>query len=226
MHLSATVAKVCSVREPSEIEVSDSVVNVCEHGDHPAPAGKRYCSLDCERCDAFEISEFVCDRCRPPAMIFVPLSKGLFALVGATDAPRVREYKWQVKLRPRGTAYAVATIRGVDGRRRMVQLHRFVWDLHGGCETPIVDHENGVGIDCQWRNLRAATHLQNAWNASAHRGSKSGVRGVSYDARSRKWIARVTRAGKRVRVAACEKREDAVEARDRAVREMHGEFAR
>jgi hypothetical protein len=27
-------------------------VNVCEHGDHPAPAGKRFCSPACQRCES------------------------------------------------------------------------------------------------------------------------------------------------------------------------------
>lgn len=26
-------------------------VRACEHGDHPAPAGKRFCSKACERCE-------------------------------------------------------------------------------------------------------------------------------------------------------------------------------
>lgn len=207
-----------------ELAEVEDIVNVCEHGDHPAPAGMRYCSRDCEKCDT--TLGHACDRCEPPAMIFVPLSRGLHALVGATDAREVRGRKWQVKLRPRGPAYAVTTVRGADGKRYMVQLHRFVWQLHGGHATPIVDHENGVGLDCRWSNLRCANHLQNAWNASAHKDSKSGVRGVSYDERKKKWIARVTRAGRRVQVASCVKREDAVAARDRAAWEMHGEFAR
>lgn len=201
-------------------------MNVCEHGDHPAPAGMRFCSLDCERCEGCEAMDFMCDRCAPPGPVFVPLSRGLHALIGATDAAKVSEHRWQVKLRPRGPAYAVTTVRGADGRRHFVQLHRFVWQLHGGHATPIVDHENGVGLDCQWRNLRCANHLQNAWNASAHKDSKSGVRGVSYDERAKKWRARVTRAGKRVQVALCATKSEAVAARDRAVREMHGEFSR
>lgn len=28
--------------------------NVCEHGDHPAPDGKRFCSPECERCEHAE----------------------------------------------------------------------------------------------------------------------------------------------------------------------------
>ena len=203
------------------------VVNVCEHGDHPAPAGLRYCSTDCERCDNC-LGE-ACGRCDPPTrIVFIPLSKGLHALVDPLDAIEVRKHKWQVKLRPRGPAYAVTTVKGADGKRRMLQLHRFVWNLHGGHTTPVVDHENGVGLDCRWSasNLRAATHEQNAWNASAHKDSKSGTRGVSYDKRSKKWRARVMRKGKEVQVAACASKSDAVAARAAAVREMHREFAR
>jgi hypothetical protein len=28
--------------------------NVCEHGDHPAPPGRRYCSDACQECDYTE----------------------------------------------------------------------------------------------------------------------------------------------------------------------------
>lgn len=171
------------------------------------------------------LSRVSCDRCDPPDFHFLPLSKGLFALVNNTDLREVLKHKWQVKLRPRGPAYAVTTVRGEDGRRHMVQLHRLVWQLHGGHDTPVVDHEDGVGLDCRWHKLRAAGHDHNAWNASAHRDSKSGVRGVDYDRRAKKWRARVTRGGKRVTVY-CEDEACAIAARDRMVREMHGEFAR
>lgn len=35
--------------------------NVCEHGDHPAPAGKRFCSEACERCEHESKGENGCD---------------------------------------------------------------------------------------------------------------------------------------------------------------------
>lgn len=44
--------------------------NVCEHGDHPAPVGKRFCGYACETCEhnAFGISSEgctgLCDRLR------------------------------------------------------------------------------------------------------------------------------------------------------------------
>lgn len=157
---------------------------------------------------------------------FIPLTMGLFAIIDSRDRKLVNRHKWQAKIRPRGTAYAVTTMRDASGRRFFVSLHRYLWDMHGGAPTPIVDHWNGWGLDCRMSNLRAATHAQNAWNASVHRDSASGVKGVTWDKRRRKWVGRLTKNGKRMQVS-CSRRL-AVAARDycRAVREMHGEFAR
>lgn len=32
-------------------------MNCCEHGDHPAPPGKRFCSLSCAKCERTECDE-------------------------------------------------------------------------------------------------------------------------------------------------------------------------
>lgn len=155
---------------------------------------------------------------------FVALSKGLFALIDRADVRAVCRFKWQVKLRPRGTAYAVTTMR-VGERRRMVSLHRFIWELHS-MSVPLVDHENGWGLDCRTDNLREANHEQNAWNASTQRGTASGVKGVTWDKRSRRWKARISHGGKRIDLARCKRKRDAIAAVRRAARELHGEFAR
>jgi hypothetical protein len=34
-----------------------SSVNVCEHGDHPAPAGHRFCSTLCAACDKADVPD-------------------------------------------------------------------------------------------------------------------------------------------------------------------------
>lgn len=159
-------------------------------------------------------------------MAFVALTKGLFALIDSRDRRAVGRHKWQVKLRPRGTAYAVTTFRDADGRRRFVSLHRLLWELHGGESTPIVDHKNGWGLDCRWSNLRAATALQNAWNTSVHRDSSAGVKGVSWSKSKRRWVARLTRNGKRVTIACCRSKAIAAAAYSVAVHQAHGEFAR
>lgn len=155
---------------------------------------------------------------------FVALSKGLFALIDRVDARAVGRHVWQVKLRPRGTAYAVTTMR-VGERRRMVSLHRFVWELHS-MSVPLVDHENGWGLDCRTTNLREANHRQNAWNAATQRGTASGVKGVTWDKRRRHWKVRISQGGRRYELKPCKRKRDAVAAIRRAALELHGEFAR
>lgn len=41
-------------------ESPEPAVNVCEHGDHPAPEGKRFCSYGCQTC---EVNSFGRDGC-------------------------------------------------------------------------------------------------------------------------------------------------------------------
>ena len=44
---------------------AEEVENVCEHGDHPAPAGHRFCSYDCQICDGNSNNgcDGFCERC-------------------------------------------------------------------------------------------------------------------------------------------------------------------
>lgn len=43
--------------------VGDEEKNCCEHGDHPAPDGKRFCSPECARCEVeSECEETGCDN--------------------------------------------------------------------------------------------------------------------------------------------------------------------
>jgi hypothetical protein len=47
---------------PVEAPPQGDAENVCEHGDHPAPTGKRFCSDACKRCEHESNSEIGCDR--------------------------------------------------------------------------------------------------------------------------------------------------------------------
>lgn len=159
-------------------------------------------------------------------MAFVALSKGLFALIDARDRRAVARFKWQVKIRPRGTAYAVTTQRLDAWNKRFISLHRFIWELHDGIATPIVDHENGWGLDCRLSNLRAARRDQNAWNTAVHKDSASGIKGVTFDKTKRRWRARLTHNGRRIEIGCFRSKRTAKAAyRVEAVR-LYGVFAR
>lgn len=156
---------------------------------------------------------------------FLRLSRGLFALVDQQDLAALQAHAWFIALKPRGTAYAAATM-VVDGRRKNVKLHLFVWRLMGGCATPIVDHQNGWGLDCRRGNLRPARHDQNAWNTARSRNNTSGHKGVNFDKRHSKWRARIVVDGRRTTLGYFASAEDAAGAYASAAQAARGSFAR
>lgn len=48
-------------RDHIEPEGALSADNVCEHGDHPAPVGRRFCSSECETCENNSFGRNGCD---------------------------------------------------------------------------------------------------------------------------------------------------------------------
>lgn len=92
--------------------------------------------------------------------MLVPLTQGRFALIDERDAEAVARTRWSIS----GTGrYAVNTATGT------VFLHRFIWGLSGGAETPYVDHIDRDELNCTRANLRAATASQNIVNSKVRR---------------------------------------------------------
>jgi hypothetical protein len=75
--------------------------------------------------------------------------------------------------------------------------HRISYSLATGELPQILDHKCRVRACVNPEHLRPATFKENRENLSgAQRGSKSGVRGVSWSAHSKKWRADVTHNNK------------------------------
>jgi hypothetical protein len=70
-----------------------------------------------------------------------------------------------------------------DKNNKKIRLHKFI--MPGGR----VDHINNNGLDCRKDNLRLCTQAQNCQNLKLSIKNRSGVRGVSWDARQGKWQA-------------------------------------
>jgi len=72
------------------ITPTDNEENVCEHGDHPAPPGKRFCSETCQRCEEQSTSEGGCDGicCTLTEEASKPIKRGHYYTVidGSTGA--------------------------------------------------------------------------------------------------------------------------------------------
>jgi hypothetical protein len=89
-----------------------------------------------------------------------------------------------------------------------------------------VDHINGVRSDNRWCNLRLATQRQNSANQGLRTTNKSGIKGVSWEARRGSWRAQIVAGGKALFLGSFKTITEAKAARLAAEAEHHGDFAR
>lgn len=148
--------------------------------------------------------------------VWVPLSKGAFALVDARDARRVTALKWRLH----ADGYAVRQVT-VNGKKVDVFLHNFLRAPPHGFQW---DHKNRNRLDNRRSNLRRATLKQNARNGKWLSGV-SGLIGVRV-LKSGRYQARLVDDTGRLRVLGTfASAERAARERDRAALRVRGRFA-
>jgi hypothetical protein len=109
---------------------------------------------------------------------------------------------------------------------RCVKVHRLIFLMHHGYLPTEVDHINGDKLDNRIENLRAATKSQNQQNRKVNKNSKSGVKGVSWQTSTTKWIVQISDGtsqkvwGRYVNLSDAKARADEVREK------LHGEFCR
>ena len=105
---------------------------------------------------------------------------------------------------------------------RNYPAHRLAW-LHvtGQWPTGQIDHINRVRSDNRWDNLRDCTASQNRQNMTVPSHNKSGYRGVSWDAQSRKWRAGIKYQGKSRNLGGYDTPEEAARAYAAAAAAFH-----
>lgn len=78
------------------------------------------------------------------------------------------------------------------GPAKRVFAHRVIWRLMTADEPPEqIDHFNGNTLDNRWDNLRDGSDGVNSRNRALHKNNTSGWCGVTWDAKRRKWVARM-----------------------------------
>lgn len=81
---------------------------------------------------------------------------------------------------------------------RNFRAHRVAWAIETGEWPAQIDHINGDRSDNRFCNLRASSPAENAKNKRLNSNNSSGVLGVSWSVRDRRWVAQVMAGGKRI----------------------------
>lgn len=78
----------------------------------------------------------------------------------------------------------------VDGRRYLAHRLAFMW-MEGRWPREQIDHKNRNKADNRWCNLREATPSQNLANSATLKRNTSGMKGVVWHKRGRKWSSQI-----------------------------------
>jgi HNH endonuclease len=111
-----------------------------------------------------------------------------------------------------GDGYWRTRIKGKD-----YKMHRlaFVY-MTGSSPEYQVDHINGNKTDNRWENLRAVTAAQNRRNTKRRITNTSGVTGVFWGLRRRKWLVYISASTKRIYLGAFTNKDEAIRVRKQA----------
>lgn len=101
-------------------------------------------------------------------------------------------------------------------RGRCLKAHRVAWKLHYGVEPMVIDHINGDITDNRIENLRSVTQSDNQRNRKTPSNNTSGVQGVRWHARDKRWRATIRLGGSAKYLGEFRAFGDAVAARRRA----------
>lgn len=123
---------------------------------------------------------------------------------------------------PDKLGYLVIRVDGV-----LYKAHRLAWlYVHGEWPPAGIDHEDTVENHNWITNLRPANQSQNCCNIGLRADNTSGHKDIKWRPKRNKFTVEVQFEKKSRYVGIYSKLEDAVVARDEALAEMHGAFAR
>ena len=103
----------------------------------------------------------------------------------------------------------------IEGRG--YQVDQVVWLIaYGEWPPALVGHKNGIRSDNRLSNLRPSTRSQSLLNAKLARNNSSGVKGVCWSPRDRKWRAVIVVGGRQRWLGEFVNMDDAAAARQAA----------
>lgn len=120
-----------------------------------------------------------------------------------------------------GMGYIAVTI-----NKKPYLAHRLAWLIHyGSWPDNVIDHINGVRTDNRIVNLRDCTNQENLFNTKTYSNSSTGIKGVSWNAKAKKWQTSVKFNYKTYHFGMFDDINDAASAVKSGRERLHGEFA-
>jgi hypothetical protein len=116
------------------------------------------------------------------------------ALISTKKIAIASEFEGNWGIHKDGNSYYVRGNTVQSGKRKTIFLHRVVTSCPDGF---VVDHFNHETLDNTDQNLRVVTHAENLQNQKGYqRNGSSGIRGVCWDKKSKKWRSSMRINGK------------------------------
>lgn len=119
-----------------------------------------------------------------------------------------------------GRGYVNVTLNG-----KTYTAHRLIYLLQYGYVPKMIDHIDRDKTNNRIENLRPATVSQNVCNREAPSNSTSGIKGVRFHKRDKKWIAYAKVNGKQKHIGSFASMEAAAFAASAVRKALHGEYA-
>ena len=153
----------------------------------------------------------------------IPLTQGKVAIVDEEDFEILNEFKWTAQKDhgyPRW--YAIRKEEQNNGKWKLIIMHRQILNAP---HKVYVDHINHDGLDNRKHNLRLCTSSQNQKNRGLQKNNTSGLNGVSFDKRKKKWYAYVIKSKHQISLGFFYDKDEAGRVVDKKAKELFGEFA-
>ena len=150
----------------------------------------------------------------------IPLSQGKIAIVDDEDFDFLNKWKWSCDAM--GYAVKSAALSSGNGKRCILLMHRLILLPHKG---QMIDHINRNPLDNRRSNLRLCDKRTNSYNRGPTVKNLSGLKGVYWDAKYKKWRAQIKINGKQTYLGGFTSDTEAARAYNEAALKHFGEFA-